>query len=185
MAELKFCPNCGHPVEPGDKYCANCGYHLEEAITRREITETPGEEYVIGGISSGDLRRGLLAGYSLYVTNMRVVGVKSKKAALLDFVKSGGLGAIPATVAEIKKDPNREKLLRELEKAKKDFELYKDNIVSIEIKKPGFIKAGHIIFRTRSGEEVKIQLLSSLGDREYKYLVELLKHFKPESLLLA
>mgnify|MGYP000094191492 CR=1 FL=1 len=190
--ELKFCPRCGQPVEPEDRYCGYCGYYLEEARrkiarkrarrkSRKEKKEE--EEYVIGGISSANLAKGFLRGYGVFVTNRRVIGVKARKKGLVTGLLAGFMGgALGAIIAsKLGGRLTREegvKLLSELEKSK-DFELFKDNIIGIELKKPSLVKTGHIIFRTKFGDKVKIRVF---GKKEYEELLNLMNYFKPEAI---
>lgn len=33
---MKYCPNCGHELKPGDKFCQNCGYDLSKSKNSEE-----------------------------------------------------------------------------------------------------------------------------------------------------
>ena len=45
---MKFCPNCGAPIEEGHKFCANCGAKLAapEMPSEPVYTDDPAHKYV-------------------------------------------------------------------------------------------------------------------------------------------
>jgi len=182
---VKYCPNCGNPVETTDKFCPNCGYDLVErrmppAAPPQEAEAPPPEssdERMLGGVTSANLSKGWLRGYGLYATDRRIIGIKARKKALargLGFAFGGILGA--ALASRMTREEGL-KLLSELEKGK-DFEVYREDVDALEMKKPGRIRAGYIKIMRGSDEiEVKIS-----GKKEYEALLEAMRQFKPEAL---
>jgi len=70
-------------------------------------------------------------------------------------------------------------IIRELER-RKDFEIHKDQISEIEMKRPpGIFRVGHVIIRVNSGEPVKVGIAKP---KEYERLQVLLDAFYPEVL---
>ncbi len=192
---MKYCPNCGTPVESTDRFCPNCGYNLAE---RRMPTPPPAQpsyqpppayaaptaaqpsayERILGGVSSANMKKGFLAGYGVYVTDRRIIGVKERKKGLMSglaFRFGGVIGALIATKMTL---DDMKKTLAEIEK-RKDFEVYKDDVTYIELKKPGRIRGGHLKIMRRFGDEIKIDVN---GKKEYETLLEALQQFKPEAL---
>ena len=141
------------------------------------------EEILIGGIVSANLVKGLLRGYGIYVTTHRIIGIKKRKAALAGAL-AGGLigGAIGATIGTILANKltkaESDKAIEEL-LSKSDMVIPKEQIVSMELKKPGLLSGGHLIIKTMDGKKVKIKVQ---GKKEFNSLRELLTRFKPEVL---
>ena len=71
-------------------------------------------------------------------------------------------------------------MINELEQ-KKDFEVTKENVSSVEMK-PTFVHRGHMVISTTTREPVKT-LLADGGD--YKRLLELMQSFRPEILTVV
>ncbi|RJS87192.1 zinc ribbon domain-containing protein, partial [Candidatus Bathyarchaeota archaeon] len=121
---MKYCPNCGSPVEPTDRFCPNCGYNLAErrmptpaqpqyqpppAYTPPTAAQPPAHERILGGGSSANIKKGFLRGYGVYVTDRRIIGVKARKKGLMSSLGFafggiiGGLIATKMTLEEMKK----------------------------------------------------------------------------------
>ncbi len=62
---------------------------------------------------------------------------------------------------------------------KKDFEIGKEQIAQIEIKKGGFMKNGHLMIVPKSGETIKIKVY---GNNEFSMTRDLMQSFSPESV---
>lgn len=147
------------------------------------------EENVLGGVSSAQLKKGLLGGYGLYLTDRRIIGVKARTKALVSGVVGGIVGGVAGAlttqaVARLTRD-EKVKLIGELEK-NKDFEVLKDEVTEIELKKPNPLMrlvtglgGGHIIIRTGGGKEIKI---TNYGKGEHELLLDLMRRFKPEAV---
>jgi len=139
-----------------------------------------GEETFIGGFMSGLLSRGFLGtrvGYGFYFTTARIFGV--------DPGAQGG-SELTGTIAgyidgqlmpSLSADENT-KLIGELERVK-DFELAKDQVKRIELKKPGSygIGFGRITVVPDTGRSISIQLRHRVA---YDRLMQLTKAFSPE-----
>lgn len=91
---------------------------------------------------------------------------------------------ISSIVAQELSLDQKSRLISELE-GRKDFEVRKEDVVELELKKPGFLRGmGHILIRTRSGEELKIYMNVDAKE-EYEILLELMRIFKPDALRLV
>lgn len=149
-----------------------------------------GEEVYLGGFTSARLKKGTFVGYGVYATNKRLIGIKSRKGVLTGALIGGAIGgAIGAVVAgklgeKLTKDESA-KIIRELE-GKKDFEIGKEQISRIEVKKPNMWKVrligagrGHLLIVPKSGEEIKILIL---GNKEFEQARDLMEVFFPEAV---
>lgn len=139
------------------------------------------EEYVGGVVSGRMLRAGGIAGYGLYVTSRRLIGAKNRKA-LWKGIAGSALGGVTGMYvgAKLTRDHNAQ-MIDDLEQ-KKDFEFAKENVTSVELKKPTFVHRGHLVISTTSGDPIKI-LIADGGD--YKRLLELMQSFRPDVLAIA
>src|SRR2546422_9112094 len=111
-------------------------------------------EMFLGGFAGGFLARGLThIGYGIYFTTSRLIGV--------DLGANGG-GALGGTLAgfiqgelmpKVSSDESA-KTITDLERLR-EFEIEKDQIRRIELKKPGLLATGHIVItpRQRNPEE--------------------------------
>src|SRR6266849_3141851 len=136
---------------------------------------TDGEVF-LGGFASGFLARGLThIGYGIYFTTSRLIGS--------DVGKYGG-GALGGTLAGFIHGQLMPQLTPE-ESAKtimdldriKDFEMEKNQISRIELKKPGLLGSGHIVITPREGKPEKIALRHRIA---YDRLTTLTQAFSPE-----
>jgi hypothetical protein len=133
------------------------------------------DEIFLGGFASGFLARGLTRiGYGIYFTTRRVIGI--------DLGKNGG-GALGGTMAgfingELMPQLSHEesdKTIANLVRMQ-DFEMGKDQISRIELKKPGILGSGHIVFAPRQGKSEKITLRHRMA---YDRLLTLTHAFSP------
>jgi len=204
---LRFCPHCGNELSGGHVFCSNCGKKADGFLPNStESAPSPvtpvdvGEESVIGGFASSDIVRqggGLAAmGYGIYVTNRRIVGVKTATAskelagkvagAVIGGLVGGRLGAQVASRVlgdKMSTDESR-RILEELEKSK-DFEAYKQDISIMELKSPGVVSAlafGRLLITMKSGNPIVIGLSSQ---EVYEKLKPLLRSFHPQALRLV
>ncbi len=141
------------------------------------------EEILIGGISSANLVKGILKGYAIYVTSHRLIGVKKRKLGLASALATGAIGgAIGAVVGSIVADKlskeERDKAIQEIV-SNSDFIIPKEQVIHMELKKPGLLTGGHLVIKTLDGKKVKIKVQ---GKKEFNVLRELLSKFKPEVL---
>jgi len=130
----------------------------------------------LGGFAGGFLARGLThIGYGIYFTTSRLIGI--------DLGANGG-GALGGTLAgfihgELMPKLSSEesaKTITDLEQMK-EFEIEKDQISGIELKKPGLLGTGHIVITPKEGKPEKITLRHRIA---YDRLITLTKAFSPE-----
>lgn len=133
-------------------------------------------ELFLGGFASGFLSRGITRiGYGIYFTTNRLIGI--------DLGKNGG-GALGGTMAgfihgELMPQLSSEdsaKTIMDLDRIK-DFEMEKDQISRIELKKPGMFGSGHIVITPKEGRPEKITLRHRIA---YDRLLTLTQAFSPE-----
>ncbi len=130
----------------------------------------------LGGFASGFLARGLThIGYGIYFTTNRLIGI--------DVGENGG-GALGGTLAgfihgQLMPQLSPEESARtimDLDRIK-DFEMEKNQISRIELKKPGLLGSGHIVITPREGKSEKIILRHRMA---YDRLMTLTQAFGPE-----
>ena len=133
-------------------------------------------ELFLGGFASGFLARGLThIGYGIYFTTSRLIGI--------DLGANGG-GALGGTMAgfihgELMPQLSPEesaKTLTDLERMK-EFEMEKDQISRIELKKPGMFGTGHIVITPKAGKPEKITIRHRIA---FDRLMTLTQAFSPE-----
>ncbi len=133
-------------------------------------------ESFLGGFASGFLARGLThIGYGIYFTTSRLIGI--------DLGANGG-GALGGTMAgfidgELMPQLSPEesaKTITDLERMK-EFEMERDQISRIELKKPGLLGTGHIVITPKEGKPEKIILRHRTA---YDRLMTLARAFGPE-----
>ena len=131
---------------------------------------------LLGGFAGGFLARGLThIGYGIYFTTSRLIGI--------DLGANGG-GALGGTLAgfihgELMPKLSLEesaKTITDLERMK-EFEIEKDQISRIELKKPGLLGTGHIVITPKEGKPEKITLRHRIA---YDRLMTLTQAFSPE-----
>ena len=136
---------------------------------------TDGEVF-LGGFATGLLTRGLThIGYGIYLTTSRLIGID---------LGANGAGALGGTMAGFihgelmpKLSPEESaKTITELEQMK-EFDMEKDQISRIELKKPGLLGTGHIVITPKEGKPEKITLWHRIA---YDRLMTLTKAFNPE-----
>src|SRR5437667_2950522 len=133
-------------------------------------------EMFLGGFAGGFLGRGLThIGYGIYFTTSRLIGV--------DLGANVG-GALGSTLAgfihgELMPKLSSEesaKTITDLERMK-EFEIEKDQISRMELKKPGLLGTGHIVIMPKEGKPEKITLRHRIA---YDRLMTLTQAFSPE-----
>ncbi len=130
----------------------------------------------LGGFAGGFLARGLThIGYGIYFTTSRLIGI--------DLGRNGG-GALGGTLAGFihgelmpkLTQEESEKTIKDLDRIK-DFEMEKNQISRIELKKPGMLGSGHIVIMPMEGKAEKIILRHRIA---YDRLVTLTQAFSLE-----
>ena len=139
-------------------------------------------EAFIGGFLSGLLSRGFLGtrvGYGFYFTTARLFGVDPGSHGGSELTGTMG-GFIDGQLMPSLSDDETEKLIDRLERVK-DFELAKDQIKRIELKRPGSygFGFGRITVVPETGRPISIQLRHPVV---YDRLVQLTQAFGPELL---
>jgi hypothetical protein len=133
-------------------------------------------ETFIGGFAGGFLEKGFHVGYGLYFTTERLIGI--------DMGSHGG-GALGGTLAGFIKGELMPSLSPE-ENAKviadlagmKEFDIGKDRIHFIELKRPG-LGVGHMTITPNDGAAIVVKLRHRTA---YDRLVQLTQAFGPELL---
>jgi hypothetical protein len=120
----------------------------------------------------------MMRGYGLYCTSRRVIGVKNRKAGAGFLLGAAVGGAIGGLVAQKMSRDEALQRIHELDE-KKDFDLGKAMITRIELKKPGMIVGGHVIFVPKSGEPIKIKVGAK---QDFEAIRDLMKRFYPQVL---
>jgi hypothetical protein len=122
------------------------------------------------------LRAGGIAGYGVYLTSRRIIGAKNRKM-LWKGIAGSALGGVTGSYvgSKLSSDTNAQ-MLGDIER-KKDFEVRKENVSNIEMKKPSFVHRGHMLIRTLTGDEIKILLANG---KDYQKLLELVQSFRPD-----
>lgn len=131
-------------------------------------------ETFLGGFAGGFLSKGLRhSRYGLYFTTRRVIGISL----------GNGPGVLASTLAGLVKgqlmphlsQEESEKMIMSLEQMK-DFEIEKNRINQLLVKKPSLTGSGRFVIRPNGGEPVKITLKHPIA---YERLVELAQAFSP------
>ena len=136
----------------------------------------PNEQY-LGGVQSSRLKKaGMMtaAGYTIYVTNLRIIGAKSRKALGKAMLGSALGGAYVG--GRLSRDHNVQ-MPTDLEG--KDFEVKRDKVTGLELKKPSFFSRGHIVINQMSGDPTKILIADK---KDFRRIVELMQAFRPDAV---
>jgi PAS domain S-box-containing protein len=163
---------------------------VSEPPTVKTILGMFEQEKYIGGISSitvklgGEGMSGSIAGalgsttggYGVYATDQRLFVILNPD---LDATRSDGITFGTFIIDELfgTTVDTRPRLIEELEDHKV-IEIWRRDITSIEMKKP-MLLAGHIIFRTRTGEAFRIYIDHQ---KAFTHIDQLLRLFYPEIL---
>ncbi len=142
------------------------------------------------------LRRGLVEGYVLVVTDRRIAGFKSLKAGVVGTGSTvrpflgGSVGGVLQQRAEREMAQRPEEKMREhagelLSRDKKDFEFFKDQVARIEFGPASLLRGAELRVVPRSGEPVKLQIRVPKSTHPfYQHLVTVAQRFLPESVVL-
>jgi hypothetical protein len=157
----------------------NTSYKAERSAARvaDSSTEPTGRhmgETFLGGFAGGFLEKGFHVGYGLYFTTTRLIGI--------DLGSHGG-GALGGTLAGFIKGelmPNLSpeesaKVIQDLNRIK-EFDIGRDQIRLIELKKPG-LGVGRMTITPNDGATITIKLRHRTA---YDRLVQLTHAFSPE-----
>ena len=134
-----------------------------------------GEQF-LGGFGSGFLARGFVAGYGVYATNLRIFGVLDPTP-----VSNGHLAGLVEGELMPKLSPEENVKVIGILDAKKDFDVTKDQISRIELKRPGLLGTGHMAISPKNGGELKVSIRHRIG---FERLRDVMQVFYPEALSL-
>jgi hypothetical protein len=137
-------------------------------------------ETFVGGFMSGFLSRGLLGsrvGYGFYFTTVRVFGVDPGAHGGSELTGAMA-GYIEGQLMPSLSDDENARVIGELERVK-DFELAKEQIQAIKLKKPGRLRIGfgRVSVVPINGKTLSIQLRHPIA---YDRLVQLTQAFSPD-----
>ncbi len=143
-------------------------------------------ERLIAAESTANLRRGLLEGYVLIVTDRRIAGFKSLKSGILgvysfaDGMPDGVLGLEKAQREKVQSQVNGF-----LDRKDKDFEVYKEEVLRVEISPPGPFRNGLLRITPRSGNSIDLGIrVSTSGHPFYRRLLTSVQSFAPDKLVV-
>jgi hypothetical protein len=151
---------------------------------------TDGHEQLFGGLMAAGLKKkgSFAAGYGIYFTSQRIIGVKTSKwfVLILIIAALGGIGGgvaiglvigpasalaylIAFSIITVVMGWGQRRLrfedamtLEELDK-RKDFDIPRDNISEIELKRPGAVRRGHLTILQKSGKTVGFLITQAPG----------------------
>jgi hypothetical protein len=151
---------------------------------------TRGQEQYFGGLMAGGLKKkgNFAGGYGVYFTSQRIIGVKTGRwfvvilvlAALAGIGGASAIGilvgtspayayyiALPIILVLIAWGQRRLHFqdpltLEELEQ-RKDFEIRREDLSGIDLKKPGAVRRGHLVLTTKTGKSVTIMITQEAG----------------------
>ncbi len=151
---------------------------------------TRGQEQYSGGLMSGGLKKkgNFAGGYGVYFTSQRIIGVKTSRwfvvilvvAALAGIAGASAVAiivgtsavysyfiAVPIILALIAWGQNRLRFqdpmtLEELDR-RKDFEIRRENISGVDLKKPGIVRRGHLIITSKRGKDLTVMINQEPG----------------------
>jgi len=134
------------------------------------------KEVFIGGVESVKLKRGLVAGYNIYATSGRLIGVKKRGKAIL-------FRSIPPLADFAGSKGKSDLAIEKLNEMEKDFELPREDVSELEIKKPPrfgpFQTSGHLRIMTKAGEDITIRIETR---EDFERVKEIISEFMPEAL---
>jgi hypothetical protein len=139
------------------------------------------DESLIGDVASPKLKKKGFhpPGYGIYVTNSRIIGVEFTQGFYSSMLHRGlNTDRVRSETIEAAEP----KTLMELETMKKDFEIKREQVTRIEVKKPGtLVGGGYLRITERSGEKTEIGIVVG-GKKEFEYIVSLMQEFLPSSV---
>jgi len=136
-------------------------------------------EFFIGGVESVKLKRGMLAGYNIYATSRRLIGVKKRGKAII-------FRSI-APLADFAGSKERSDMaIEKLKEMEKDFELFREDISKLEMKRPPrfgpFQTSGYLRIMTRAGEDIKIKVETR---EDFEKVKGIISKFMPDALKIV
>jgi hypothetical protein len=138
-----------------------------------------GEEFV-GGFAGGFLSRGYIPGYGVYATSRRIIGVALTSTPARQFLGGALAGFVQGQLMPKLSADDSLRVIQELDQ-KKEFDLRRDQISEIEIKKPGLLSTGRMTITSKAGEKTRISLRYRIA---FERLRDLMRAFYPEVVRL-
>jgi len=138
------------------------------------------DEDYLGGFSSSHLMMRGLMGYGIHFTSKRIIGVANRSSMFSGMLTTsllGGLATLGGKLTSRLPPSEAKKKIQELDETK-DFDIYKDQISSLELKRPGFFGRGHLLITPKSGRPIEVEIAP--GGRDYEVVRNLVKTFYPE-----
>ncbi len=139
-----------------------------------------GEEFV-GGFAGGFLARGYIPGYGIYATTRRIIGVALTATPARNLLGGAVGGFVQGELMPRLSSDDNARVIQELDH-KKEFDLSKEQISQIQIKKPGFLSTGRMVITSKAGERTKISLRYGVA---FERLRILMSAFYPEVVTLG
>jgi hypothetical protein len=177
-----FCPSCGKELVDAERFCTGCGGELR--IQDSEGKDAVAEEF-IGGYGSPNLwkRKSFFGtegrGYSLYVTNRRILGRRSQDRRWSAVAWEHTVGIAGGARFAYEESANA---IEGFEKSK-DLEIVKEGVTDIEMKKPPgpplswYGLTGHLKIRVGASEVLRIYIRHR---EDFDKISELMQKFKPQ-----
>jgi len=187
-----ICNRCGVLLSDAARFCSNCG--AATAVTAPTAVSEPArvmavaasapagsiDEQYLGGFTSANLHlrgRGVSSlGYGVYATNRRIIGVNSKKGLVAALAAVGGVTGIAFAIAG--STDEKAKAIAELDQ-KKDFDVRKEDVWGIEVRRPHGLTVGYLDITRTTGERIRI----TIADKpEFESIRGLMQAFYAERL---
>jgi hypothetical protein len=147
------------------------------------------DETYIGGLRSPNVFRRTEWGYTIYVTNKRMVGVEKCSRTLTAAIDRRAFGAAWADIVEAETETEEpEEMLMAIGGEDIDIQIFKENVLRVEMKKPtsvltdGHLKVlanGYLRIETQVGEEIQMEMRHR---HEFEILRRLMEIWKPDVL---
>jgi hypothetical protein len=186
------CLACGTDNDDSSLYCKKCGANLKAAATT-------GEEDYLGGVYSPSIGRDKILDwkFAIHATNRRLLAVSASGGLRqAGWGVANALGGIADAlsisshvsqnyVRSFKPEKSKEKnaqIIHALDSSPKEFELLREGIKRIDMKKPGIlVPRGYIKITPKSGSEINL----NIRDRNaFDRLRKLMIAFFPEASIV-
>ena len=182
-SEFITCPNCGKSIDKKLEYCTFCGTKLREDEQ---------EEHYLGGLTSANLIKGSFAGFSIFVTNKRIIGVSNRSNVIAGTVIGAAAGQITGVTIgagigyKVGGKLSNKTVFPPLEEItnKSDFQIYGNEISRVELTPPYYANGGSLVFYRKKGDILGINI-SNDGYREFETLKGLLASFLQSKPILV
>lgn len=198
---MPFCTNCGQSLFENDKFCGSCGTPVKR-VSNVETQTLPSQEplRVTPKIDSKDREEitGIIDGwqtmfptikYILFLTDRRIIA--AKKGIFESMQEAGGktggiLGAIVGAGLDAAFNKDKSDMIDELSQMtpdeilnqdKNNHEILYDDIVSIELKNPGFLSDGQITVFT--SQKRRFDLVMETDKETFRKVITIFRNNTP------